>query len=145
MTNDEEAEDLLRSENLGKGSDPLGGLPMLINAVSSPSVEEISRIWYDAAIFCLNRAEFMRVPHICTVQAVAILGMVFNIFGDADLGQHMRSSAIRIGRRLGLNTPCSDRAGTLSVEAQHRLWWTLIICEWYDVLLAPDSEPLLTR
>ncbi len=91
---------------------------------------ELNHAWYDAALFCLQKAEFMRVPHICTVQAIAILGMCFNVLGDTDLGVHMRISAIRVARRLGLDTPSSDKVPSLSTEAQHRLWWTLVICEW---------------
>lgn len=93
-------------------------------------VRSLCRNWYDAAIFCLYRAEFMRVPHICTVQSIAILGMCFNILGDVDLYQHLWSIAIRVAQRLGLNTPSSQKAGALTPEAQHRLWWTLTICEW---------------
>jgi hypothetical protein len=88
-------------------------------------------MWYDAAIFALWRADFMRAPSIHTVQAIAVLGMCFNTWGDIELGQHMWTSAIRVAGRIGLNTPYSRAAGScLSEEAQHRLWWTLVICEW---------------
>jgi hypothetical protein len=73
----------------------------------------------------------MRVSRIHTVQAIAVLGMCFNNWGDVDIGQHMWSSALRIARKIGLNTPYSNAAAScLSAEGQHRLWWTLVICEW---------------
>ena len=93
-------------------------------------VKTLNLNWYDAAIFCLHRADFMRVPHICTVQSIAILGMCFNSFGDADFSLHLWNIAIRTAQRLDLNTPFSQLAGHLTPEAQHRLWWTLTICEW---------------
>ncbi|KAL3481569.1 hypothetical protein BJX99DRAFT_218517 [Aspergillus californicus] len=100
---------------------------------------KISRIWYDAAIFALSRADFMRVPRIHTVQAIAVLGMCFNNWGDVDMGQHMWSSALRIAQRIGLNTPYSNAASCLSTEAQHRLWWTLVICEWLNLPYRPPA------
>ena len=90
----------------------------------------LCRNWFDAAIFCLHRADFMRVSSVCTVQAIAILGMCFNILGEADFCQHMWSIAIRVAQRLDLDTPESRRVGGMTTEAQHRLWWTLVICEW---------------
>lgn len=97
-------------------------------------------MWYDAAIFCLHRADFMRVPHIRSVQAIAILGICFNNFGNSDLGQHMWSCALRIAQRIHLDTPFSQLAAKhLSEEAQHRLWWTLVICEWLCLPYHPPA------
>jgi hypothetical protein len=93
--------------------------------------ERLTFVWYNAAIFCLYRADFMRISSIRSVQAIAVLGICFNNFGDSDLGQHMWSCAIRIAQKIGLDTPYSELAGQyLGGEAQHRLWWTLVICEW---------------
>jgi hypothetical protein len=90
----------------------------------------ISKLWYDAAIFCLHRADFMRVPDIRSIQAIAVLGMCFNNWGDSELGHHMWGCASRIAQKTGLNTVQSDCAeDCLSEEGQHRLWWTLVICE----------------
>lgn len=92
---------------------------------------KLSQIWYNAAIFCLQSADFMKIPNIRSVQAIAVLGMCFNIWGDSDLGQHMWSCALRIAQRLGLDSTYSEIAGVcLNEETQHRLWWTLVICEW---------------
>ncbi|KAL4876920.1 hypothetical protein BJY04DRAFT_222596 [Aspergillus karnatakaensis] len=97
-----------------------------------------SRNWYDASIFCLYRADFLRIPHIRTIQAVAVLGMCFNNWGDTELGQHMWDCALRVGQRIGLNTPFSHVAGPfLSAETQHRLWWTLVICDWLNTPYGP--------
>ncbi|KAF3388726.1 hypothetical protein F1880_003615 [Penicillium rolfsii] len=113
------------------------------NMLTLPEVfdrRRTSRMWYDAAIFSLYRADFMRVPHIHTVQAVAILGMCFNNWGDVEVGQHMWSCALRIARRIALNTPYSNAAAScLSTEGQHRLWWTLVICEWLKLPYRPPE------
>ncbi|KAL2833346.1 hypothetical protein BDW59DRAFT_156847 [Aspergillus cavernicola] len=119
MMEDDEAERLMLPEGLDR--------------------RKMSRICYDAAIFALSRADFMRVPSIHTVQAIAVLGMCFNNWGDVEVGQHMWSSALRIARRIGLNTPYSHAASSLSAEAQHRLWWTLVICEWLDLAYRPPA------
>ncbi|KAL2811404.1 hypothetical protein BJX63DRAFT_433412 [Aspergillus granulosus] len=99
---------------------------------------KMSRIWYDTAIFALTRADFMRVPNIRTIQATAVLGMCFNTWGDIELGQHMWRSSLLIAQRINLNTPYSRAAGScLGEEAQHRLWWTLVICEWLNLPYQP--------
>ncbi|KAH7392002.1 hypothetical protein DE146DRAFT_127980 [Phaeosphaeria sp. MPI-PUGE-AT-0046c] len=105
-----------------------------VTANEASSHHQLSRMWYEAAIFCLNRSDFMRYPNIHSVQAIAVLGICFNNFGDSDLSCHMWSCALRIAQRLGLNTPYSQEAGHyLSKESQHRLWWTLVICEWLSI------------
>jgi hypothetical protein len=93
-------------------------------------VKDLCRNWYDAALFCLHQADFMRVSNIGSVQAIAVLGMCFNLLGETDLCEHMWSIAIRVAQRLGLDTPSSQHVQGMSTEAQHRLWWTLVICEW---------------
>ncbi|PVI00134.1 hypothetical protein DM02DRAFT_593251 [Periconia macrospinosa] len=103
-----------------------------------PDPKGLSRNWYDAAIFCLHRADFMRVASIRSVQAIAILGMSFNNWGDLNLGQHMWGCALRIAQQLGLNTMYSEQAEKcLSEEGQHRLWWTLVICDWLNLMDRP--------
>lgn len=93
--------------------------------------DRTSRNWYDAAIFCLHHADFMRFASVRSVQAIAVLGMCFNNWGDLQLGERMLSCALQIAQQLGLNTSFCEQARTcLSEEGQHRLWWTLIICDW---------------
>ncbi|KAJ3533439.1 hypothetical protein NM208_g7984 [Fusarium decemcellulare] len=101
--------------------------------------QAVSANWYHAAIFCLHRADFLRVPSIRSVQAIAILGISFNNRGDSELGQHLWSASIRIAQKIGLDRGCSEVASScLSTEGQHRLWWTLVICDW---LILPYQPP----
>ncbi|RMJ03287.1 hypothetical protein CDV36_015188 [Fusarium kuroshium] len=100
--------------------------------------QEASANWYHAAIFCLQKADFMRIPSIRSVQAIAILGISFNNRGDSELGEHLWSSAIRISQRIGLDQGHSEMASScLSAEGQHRLWWTLVICDWLTLSYKP--------
>ncbi|UQC81504.1 uncharacterized protein CLUP02_06990 [Colletotrichum lupini] len=90
--------------------------------------------WYRTAMFCLEEADYMRSSTIRPVQAIAVLGMCFHNFGDSDLYRHLWSCAIRIAQNLGLDGTQAPRPPTeLGLEAQRRLWWTLIICEWLAV------------
>ncbi|KPM38277.1 hypothetical protein AK830_g8283 [Neonectria ditissima] len=92
------------------------------------------RNWYEAALFCLRQSDFMRQQNIRTVQAIAILGMCVYNFGDSELNNHLWSCAIRIAHGLGLDGSRADPPSMpLSKEAQCRLWWTLVICEWLCV------------
>ncbi|KAH6632909.1 hypothetical protein C7974DRAFT_162124 [Boeremia exigua] len=97
----------------------------------SISHHTLSRNWYNAAVFCLRQAEFMQTPGIRSVQAIAVLGICCNNFGESDFGGHLWSCAILNAKTIGLDAPVSKVATEqLSEEAQHRLWWTLVICEW---------------
>jgi hypothetical protein len=89
------------------------------------------KMWYDASIFCLHRSDFMRTRSIRSVQAVAILGMCFNNWGDSDLDLHLWSCALRIAQSISLHNPPSSATDILSAEGQRRLWWTLMIVEWH--------------
>ncbi|KZL75557.1 C6 zinc finger domain-containing protein (nucleus protein) [Colletotrichum tofieldiae] len=96
--------------------------------------QELLRDWYEAAVFCLEQADFMRRNDVRCVQAIAILGMCFYNFGDSGLARHLWSCAIRIAQDLGLDGSGATRAAAeLGREAQCRLWWTLVICEWLAV------------
>ena len=93
----------------------------------------LSRSWYNAALFCLRQAEFMQTPSVRSVQAIAVLGICCNNFGESESGSYLWSCAILIAKTIGLDSPVSKVAiEQLSEEAQHRLWWTLVICDWYD-------------
>ncbi|KAF5635372.1 hypothetical protein F25303_8519 [Fusarium sp. NRRL 25303] len=98
------------------------------------SMEQVSQNWYEAAIFCLHKADFLRAANVHNVQAIAVLCMTFNNRGDSEMGHHLRVSAIRIAQTLSLGQDDNEREGRhLSIEAERRLWWTLVICEWLNL------------
>ncbi|KAF2649576.1 hypothetical protein K491DRAFT_174286 [Lophiostoma macrostomum CBS 122681] len=94
-----------------------------------PDVQLLRRNWYDASLYFLHKADFLRRPRIETVQAVAIQGMLYVNFGDSTLYRTMWACAIRVSHIIGLSKCHSGIVG-LSQQAQHRLWWTLVICAW---------------
>ncbi|GJC80376.1 hypothetical protein ColLi_03214 [Colletotrichum liriopes] len=81
--------------------------------------QELLRDWYEAAVFCLEQADFMRRNDVRCVQAIAILGMCFYNFGDSGLARHLWGCAIRIAQDLGLDGSGATRAAAeLGREAQ---------------------------
>lgn len=90
--------------------------------------------WYDSALYFLHQGDYLRHHDIRTVQAIAILGIVFTNMGDSELQSVMWSSAIRIAQSLQMD---DDRANlhesAIMTQVRRRLWWTLVICEWLPV------------
>ena len=54
--------------------------------------------WYDASLFYLYEADFLRNHNLRSVQTIAILGIVFNNVGDSDLHYSLWGAAIRIAQ-----------------------------------------------
>lgn len=94
--------------------------------------------WYDAAVFCLNRADFMRNHDKRAIQAIAMLTTVSNNIGDGALQMTFRSAAIRIGQSLRLGSRQAPHGiDPAEQECERRLWWTLLICEWLAIPYRP--------
>ncbi len=92
--------------------------------------ESLLRNWYDTTLSCLNMADYMRRYDVRAVQAIAVLGICFNNFGDCNLCETMWTTAIRIAQKLGMHQAENKICPDLNQEWCRRLWWTLIICEW---------------
>ncbi|KAF2111250.1 hypothetical protein BDV96DRAFT_189630 [Lophiotrema nucula] len=92
-------------------------------------VRDVQRNWYNASLYFLHKADFLRHPRIHTVQAIAIQGILYVNAGDWELYRTMWACAIRISQMIGL-TRSQSAITELSQEAQHRLWWTIVICDW---------------
>jgi len=90
------------------------------------------RTWYSSSLYCLQIAQFMRSENVRVVQTIAILNICFNNFGDSNLASTMLSCALRIGQKLNMHRDSASVPG-LKQECCRRLWWTLLICEWYGV------------
>jgi hypothetical protein len=86
--------------------------------------------WYAAALYCLEKSEFMRHNHIHTVQTVAILGICCNNLGDSNVFSNLLVCATKIAHRLGMNGGLTEPIMGLPQHWCNRLWWTLLICEW---------------
>ena len=99
--------------------------------VSSETLTASMTKWYDTSIFYLYKADFLRIQNLKTVQAIAILGIVFNNVGEFTFHRVLWSVAIQIGKILKLDNEL-DLISRQPVEREvcRRLLWTLIICEW---------------
>ncbi|KAL2828333.1 hypothetical protein BJY01DRAFT_228563 [Aspergillus pseudoustus] len=99
--------------------------------------------WYDAAVFFLNQGDFLRHHHIRSVQAVAVLSIVFNNIKDTSFQESILASAIRIAQALRLDQDAANtHASVIDRETRRRVWWTLMICEW---LAIPHRPPCVSE
>lgn len=97
--------------------------------------------WYDAALYFLNKADFLRVLNVYNVQTIAVLGAVFVNFGDFNLYYNLLGCAVRIGESLGLSNDYTYMAEVLpDLRSQRRLWWALVILDWLNF---PLGQPCL--
>jgi hypothetical protein len=97
---------------------------------SEAEQDELARTWYATSLHCLYRGDCLRNYDIRTVQTVVILGMCFNNFGDFGLYKTLRACAIRVAHELGLDKRAVPDAIQMEPELCHRMWWTLVICDW---------------
>lgn len=112
-------------------------MPDEIVAASSPpcsNYELLLRNWYNAALFFLDKGDFTGRPHINTVQAITILGIIFHNMGDISRHKTLGSVALRMAQQLKLGDDFAQQEESFSEQqVRRRLWWTLIICEWLPV------------
>ncbi|RDW79242.1 fungal specific transcription factor domain-containing protein [Aspergillus mulundensis] len=107
------------------------------------SSTDLVRNWYDAAIYFLNKAEFMRNYNFKTVQAITILLSLGKSVGDFNSQPLLQATAIRIGQIIGMDREPPLQGYTDSPivqEISRRTWWTLMICEWLSV---PPRPPCI--
>lgn len=87
--------------------------------------------WYDAALYFLDQAEYLRKPDMRTVQTIAILLGLYKNMGDFSLHATHLACGIRIAQTLHLDNDAMNTSTSLiDNEVRRRLWWTLMICEW---------------
>lgn len=92
--------------------------------------------WYNAALFFLHQADFLRLLDVRNIQTISILGSVFSNFGDINLYYNLLGCAVRIGESLGINNDYTHFTGILpDLQSQRCLWWPLVILDWPNFLL----------
>ncbi|KAI0144830.1 fungal-specific transcription factor domain-containing protein [Pestalotiopsis sp. NC0098] len=95
---------------------------------------DLLRNWYNAALYFLDRGDFTQRPHINTVQAIVILGMLFTNMGDISRQKILWSVAIRVAQQLKLgNDSAHEHESFFDQQVRRRLWWTIVICEWLPI------------
>jgi len=94
--------------------------------------------WYDASLYFLDQADYMRKLDMRTVQTIAILLGLYKNMGDFSLHSTHLACGIRIAQHLHLDNDSLNTASSLiDNEVRRRVWWTLMICEWLQRPIGP--------
>lgn len=118
---------------------------------------QLTRNWFSAALFHLDKSDFLQQTHIRVVQAIVVLGNVVGTplvtqdnqtftdleyqsqattIGETHRHANLWAVAVRIAQQLGLGSDEANLQETLvQRETRRRLWWTLVVCEWIAVPL----------
>lgn len=97
----------------------------------------LARTWYEAAMRELDLADYTRNPALSTVQTIAILNLVHKNMGESTREYILHGLAVNVARLIGMDhagdTSNKERGGINRVQqtVHQRLWWTLVICDWY--------------
>ncbi|KAJ5338928.1 hypothetical protein N7452_005656 [Penicillium brevicompactum] len=117
---------------------------MNVNLSNYLAIDRISVLrenWYDAALYFLHRADFLRLLDVRNIQTISILGTVFSNFGDLNLYYNLLGCAIRIGESLGINNDYTHFSPILpDLQSQRHLWWSLVILDWLNL---PLGQPCI--
>ncbi|KAF3808243.1 hypothetical protein GCG54_00006862 [Colletotrichum gloeosporioides] len=102
--------------------------------VSKDQLEQYRANWFDASVFFLHAADFIRNPRLINVRTIVLLGGSYVHFGELNMYYVLWSCAARICHSLGLD---QNMNGGMSLESQYqsRLFWSLIANDWLNLPL----------
>lgn len=103
----------------------------------------ISRSWYEAAFRGIENAISRGVASLPLIQSLVVLTLCNSNFGEQQREWLLSGVAINMARCLKMDklgdedewvpkshrTPCWSTAANR--EMGRRLWWTLVVCDWY--------------
>lgn len=102
-----------------------------------------ARLWYNGALCELQCGDFLRKAHLKSIQTIAILSSCNGNFGQVEREQILLSVAIAMARCLNMHKLAEESRLTPNIVKMacwklpqdralgRRLWWTLVICDWY--------------
>jgi hypothetical protein len=105
--------------------------------------------WYQAAIECMNTAQYQENHNLFSVQTISTLTPCAHILGFSNTQSILIAAAIRIAQSLGLHRlrgekreyklPSSDqeKKAFIQLETGRRVWQQLLTQDWFSV---PFSE-----
>lgn len=104
---------------------------------------ELARNWFNAALFYLDRGDFLQACDVNIVRAIVVMGNVASTLGETHRHANLWALAVRIAQQLNLGSDEMNPDETVvQRESRRRLWWTLVICEW---LMIPLRTPCITN
>ncbi|KAJ9157564.1 C6 zinc finger domain containing protein [Pleurostoma richardsiae] len=108
-----------------------------------PERETLCKRWFQAAVSCLNRAEYASNHSILSCQAIATLTISAHLLGFSNMQSVMLAAAVRIAQSLGLHRlgPGAP-GGVVQKETGRRVWSQLCSQDWFSI---PFSESYLVN
>ncbi|CAI6338070.1 unnamed protein product [Periconia digitata] len=104
---------------------------------------DLARNWFHAALFYLDRGDFLQVSHVNIVRSIVVMGNVASTIGETHRHANLWALAVRIAQQLNLGSDkMNPEESVVQRESRRRLWWTLVICEW---LMIPLRTPCITN
>ncbi|GAA5918046.1 hypothetical protein JCM6882_008154 [Rhodosporidiobolus microsporus] len=120
--------------------------------VSPDHQKRLPKLYFDASVAALHRANFLAKHSIYAVQSIVVLVIACQDVGGSDLIATLLACAIRIAQHLNLHRFASDQAwdakrrangvdpksaqgirGLIQREVRKRVWYALCAEDWYSI------------
>ena len=111
-----------------------------------PERHTLCKHWFQAALACLNRDQYMANHSIYACQAIATMTISAHMLGFSNTQSIQLAAAVRIAQSLGLHRLGEDagrqggRAAMVEAELGRRVWNQLCSQDWFGI---PFSESYL--
>lgn len=115
----------------------------LANPLDPVDAVPLAKRCYDHALEQLHESNFLDEPRLETVQTIAILTLSFRSYDGDEKEWLLLGVAINAARCIKMNRLGSETSYAYTAaerpewstasgrELGRRLWWTLVICDWY--------------
>lgn len=101
----------------------------------------LSKRWFQAAITCLNKADFASNHSILSIQAITTLTLSAHMLGFSNLQSTYLAASVRIAQSLGIHRlTATVPGGEVEKEAARRVWSQICCQDWFSL---PFSDTYL--
>lgn len=115
----------------------------------------LAKTWYRASLYELDLSDFLGASKLSSIQTIAILPLLNASFGQTEREWLTMGAAINMARSLQMHklkkesstSKSSFRSEWSTKESRslgRRLWWTLCVCDWYEVSFSSLIRSVLT-
>ncbi|GME61721.1 hypothetical protein P154DRAFT_450946 [Neofusicoccum parvum] len=103
----------------------------------SPNIGHLLQNWFDAALFLLHAADFLRTPNYINVQTIAVLGLSCAPLGEFNLYCTLWACGARLCQAVGIgqDNECVGSEPVRLRESRRQLYWSFIISDWLSFQL----------